>query len=50
MAKRDNLSVVQHAINDLRVEQTPLPNRPGPDGKSKFQNIGNNGNFPLSSI
>lgn len=32
MSERDNLSVVVHKKGDLRVEQTPLPGDPGPDG------------------
>jgi hypothetical protein len=33
MEKRDNLSLVLHGIRDLRLEQTPLPVKPGPNGK-----------------
>jgi hypothetical protein len=33
MEKRDNLSLVLHGIQDLRLEQTPLPLEPGPNGK-----------------
>ena len=31
---RDNLSVVIHKKNDLRVEQSELPGEPGPYGKT----------------
>lgn len=30
--KRDNLSVVLYGKDDLRIEQTPLPDKPMPDG------------------
>jgi hypothetical protein len=33
MDKRDNLSVVIHKKDDLRVEQWELPEEPGPYGK-----------------
>ena len=35
MDKRDNLSVVIHKKNDLRVEQSALPEEPGPYGEGQ---------------
>ena len=31
---RENLAAVLHAKNDLRVNSTSLPNKPGPQGES----------------
>ena len=28
-----NLSVVQHGVNHLKIEHTPFPGKPGPNGK-----------------
>lgn len=33
----ENLSVVLHKAGDLRIEKTPLPAPPGPDGEFDLQ-------------
>ena len=37
--KSDNITVVLHGVNDIRLEQTPIPDTIGPHGKLILEKI-----------